>query len=125
MRKLLFASAALLVATPAVARDGSGYVELDGGLLFPQHMNGVFTSTFTQTAQTPAPGAPSNPLVAGNVVGTLPATYTTLPVAVTGGSEARLSCGASSVNACWGRRLPARHETRRQTHSPDQDHFCS
>ena len=93
MRKLLFASAALVIATPAVARDGSPYVELDGGLLFPQHMNGVFTSTFTQPAQAPAPGAPSNPLVAGNVVGTLPATFTTIPATVTGGSEARLKNG--------------------------------
>src|SRR4029079_6090059 len=93
MRKLLFASAALVIATPAVARDGSPYVELDGGLLFPQHMNGVFTSTFTQTAQAPAPGAPSNPLVAGNVVGTLPATFTTIPATVTGDSEARLKNG--------------------------------
>src|SRR5215212_83952 len=93
IRKLLFASAALVIATPAAARDGSPYVGLEGGLLFPQHMSGIFTSTFTQTAQTPAPGAPSNPLVAGNVVGTLPATFTTLPAVATGGANVRLKNG--------------------------------
>jgi len=37
MRKLLFATAATLafVASPAVARDGSGYIGVEGGLLFP------------------------------------------------------------------------------------------
>ena len=57
MRKLLLASAALAIATPAAARDGQPYVGLEGGVLFPQHMNGVFTTTFTQTAQNPAPGS--------------------------------------------------------------------
>src|SRR5882757_7044631 len=37
MRKLLLATAATLaIATPAAARDNSGYVGLEGGALFPQ-----------------------------------------------------------------------------------------
>ncbi|HEX6071466.1 MAG TPA: flagellar motor protein MotB, partial [Sphingomicrobium sp.] len=38
MRKLYLVSAAALavVATPAAARDGSGYVGLEGGVLFPR-----------------------------------------------------------------------------------------
>ena len=39
MRKLLLASAAaLIIATPAAARDGSGYFGIEGGVLFPQDM---------------------------------------------------------------------------------------
>jgi opacity protein-like surface antigen len=91
MRKLLFASAALVIATPAAARDGSPYVGLEGGVLFPQHMNGIFTSTFTQTAQSPAAGTPSS--VVGENVGTLPVAFTTLPATVTGGSNVRLKNG--------------------------------
>src|SRR6185312_10815876 len=49
MRKLLLASAATLaIATPAAARDGSGYIGIEGGILFPQSQSGVFTGTFTQ-----------------------------------------------------------------------------
>ena len=92
MRKLLFASAALVIATPAAARDGSPYVGLEGGLLFPQHMSGVFTSTFTQTAQTPAAGTPAA-LPGTGAVGTLPATFTTIPAVATGGANVRLKNG--------------------------------
>src|SRR4029078_4362967 len=92
MRKLLFASAALVIATPAAARDGSPYVGLEGGLLFPQHMSGVFTSTFTQTAQSPAAGTPAAAPGTG-AVGTLPVAFTTLPAVATGGSNVRLKNG--------------------------------
>src|SRR6476659_1982075 len=57
MRKLLLATAATLaIATPAAARDGSGYIGIDGGILFPRSQSGVFTSSFTQTTQTPPAG---------------------------------------------------------------------
>ena len=36
---LLAAVAAAAIATPAVARDGSGYVGLEGGILFPRDQN--------------------------------------------------------------------------------------
>ena len=37
MRKyLLAATAALVFATPAAARDGSPYVGIEGGILFPK-----------------------------------------------------------------------------------------
>ena len=37
MRKyLLAAAAAVAVATPAAARDGSGYFGIEGGILFPK-----------------------------------------------------------------------------------------
>ena len=38
MRKyLLAASAAVAIATPAAAKDNSGYVGIEGGVMFPQH----------------------------------------------------------------------------------------
>src|SRR5438270_141795 len=92
MRKLLLASAAAAIATPALARDGSPYVGLEGGILFPQHMNGVFTSTFTQSAQTPAAGTPAAAPGTG-VVGTLPATFTAPITTASGGSEFRFKEG--------------------------------
>ena len=40
MRKYLLAAAAAAVfATPAMARDDSGYVGLEGGVLFPQNQH--------------------------------------------------------------------------------------
>ncbi len=41
MRKILLLSAAALavVATPAAARDGSGYFGIEGGVLFPKDMD--------------------------------------------------------------------------------------
>ena len=36
---LLAAVAAAAIASPAAARDGSGYVGLEGGVLFPQKQN--------------------------------------------------------------------------------------
>ena len=107
MRKLLFASAALVIATPAAARDGSPYVGLEGGILFPQHMTGIFTSTFTQAAQSPAAGTPLRP--GTGVVGTLPAAFTTLP-ARDGGSDVRLKPATTSMPS-W---LRLRHVSARR-----------
>ena len=48
MRRFLLAAAAtFVVATPAMARDGSGYVGVDAGALFPknQHVNGTIDFT--------------------------------------------------------------------------------
>jgi opacity protein-like surface antigen len=92
MRKLLLASAVAAIATPAVARDGSPYVGLEGGVLFPQHMTGTYTSTFTQTAQTPAAGTTAV-LPGVGVVGTLPAAFTTVPTVVTGSADTRFKTG--------------------------------
>jgi len=92
MRKLLLASAVAAIATPAVARDGSPYVGLEGGVLFPQHMSGVFTSTFTQGAQTPAAGTAAALPGTGNV-GVLPATFTTVPGPIVGNSNVRFKTG--------------------------------
>jgi opacity protein-like surface antigen len=36
---LLAAAAAIAVASPATARDGSGYIGIEGGILFPKDMN--------------------------------------------------------------------------------------
>ena len=57
MRKLLLAGAAALVvgiATPAVARDNSGYVGLEGGVLFPKKQTISGAIDFT-TNGTPGP----------------------------------------------------------------------
>ena len=40
MRRFLLATAAaLVISTPAVARDGSPYVGIEGGLLWPKNVN--------------------------------------------------------------------------------------
>jgi len=90
MRKLLLASAGLAIASPALA-DGP-YVGLEGGILFPQHMRGTYTSTFTQSAQSPAAGTAAAAPGTG-VVGTLPTTFTTIPAATTGGASTRFKQG--------------------------------
>jgi opacity protein-like surface antigen len=74
MRKtfLLTAVAAASIATPAVARDGSGYVGLEGGVLFPQSQDGTFNATFTQSAQSPAAGSAA-PAPGTGLVGAAPA----------------------------------------------------
>ena len=57
-RYILAASAAVAaIATPAVAKDGSGYVGIEGGAMFPKHQtifaNIDFTNpTFTDFART-------------------------------------------------------------------------
>ena len=88
MRKLLLATTAAfaVVATPAAARDGSGYIGIEGGILFPQSQSGIFTGTFTQSAQSPAAGTTA-PAPGTGLVGTLPASLTTLPGPVTGNTR--------------------------------------
>ena len=54
MRKyLLAAAAAAAIASPAMARDGSGYVGIEGGILFPKDQDADLFVDFT-TTQTPA-----------------------------------------------------------------------
>ncbi|HVM36923.1 MAG TPA: outer membrane beta-barrel protein, partial [Sphingomicrobium sp.] len=62
MRKYLFAAAAAAaIATPAAARDGSGYFGIEGGILFPRSNDADTRVVFT-TTQTPAtPAAPAGP----------------------------------------------------------------
>jgi opacity protein-like surface antigen len=49
---LLAAVAAAVVAAPAAAADGSGYVGIEGGVLFPQKQNVDATVDFTNPANT-------------------------------------------------------------------------
>src|SRR6185369_6001837 len=98
MRKILFATTAALavVATPAAARDGSGYFGIEGGVLFPRSQDGVFTTTFTQTAQSPAAGtaAPAClPAICTGLVGALPPALATPPGPITGGSSVKWKTG--------------------------------
>jgi opacity protein-like surface antigen len=90
VRKILLATAGLAIASPALAEGP--YVGLEGGILFPQHMRGTFTSTYSQTAQTPAAGTAAAAPGTG-VVGTLPTAFTTIPATTTGGAEARFKQG--------------------------------
>src|SRR4051794_22087162 len=94
MRKsLLLATIGLTaIAAPAAARDHSGYVGLEGGILFPQSQSGDFDATFTQTAQSPAAGTTA-PLPGTGFVGTLPAGLVTPPAAFTGGSRVKWKKG--------------------------------
>ncbi|HVJ70809.1 MAG TPA: hypothetical protein VM531_04740, partial [Sphingomicrobium sp.] len=52
---LLAAVAAIAVAGPVQARDGQGYIGIEGGVLFPkgQDVNGVVDFTTLQTPATP------------------------------------------------------------------------
>src|SRR5947208_15317778 len=53
MRKyLLAAAAAVAIASPAAARDGSGYVGIEGGVLFPQCKNADGAVDFTTNTLT-------------------------------------------------------------------------
>src|SRR4051794_26268687 len=55
MRKTLLATAAALaIATPATAKDNSGYVGIEGGVLFPKSQSVSGTIDFTTTG-TPGP----------------------------------------------------------------------
>ena len=58
MRKYLLAAtaAAAVVATPAMARDGSVYVGIEGGVLFPKDNDADVFADFTTT-----PGTPTGP----------------------------------------------------------------
>nr|WP_294171067.1 outer membrane beta-barrel protein [uncultured Sphingomonas sp.] len=61
MRKTLLASALAVAtaATPALARDGSPYIGIEGGVLFPRDLTADATIDFT-TTQTPAtPAGPA------------------------------------------------------------------
>ena len=54
MRKYLLAAvAAAAIASPAMARDGSGYVGIEGGILFPKDQDADLFVDYT-TTQTPA-----------------------------------------------------------------------
>jgi opacity protein-like surface antigen len=88
MRNLLLAGVGLAIATPALA-DGP-YVGLEGGILFPQHINGTYTSVFTQGAQSPAAGTAA--ATTGEFVGTLPNTFVA-PTTATGASSVRFKRG--------------------------------
>lgn len=72
MRKLfLLATASLVVAAPAYARDGQVYIGIEGGILFPRNQSGdvLVDYTTTQTPGTPAaPGGPAD-VRASNVIG--------------------------------------------------------
>ncbi len=55
MRKFLFAGAAALAfAAPAAAKDNSGYVGIEGGVMFPRNQNIAGSIAFT-TPGTPGP----------------------------------------------------------------------
>ena len=57
MRKYLLAAvAAAAIATPAVARDGAGYVGLEGGIMFPEDwdLEGEFIFTDPELTDFPA-----------------------------------------------------------------------
>ena len=59
MRKYLLAAvAAAAVASPASARDGSPYVGLEGGIVFPETKDINGNATFTDPALTQIGGAP-------------------------------------------------------------------
>ncbi len=62
MRKYLFAAAAVAaVASPAAARDGSGYFGVEGGILFPKDQDAdVFVDYETTTVGTPVVVGPSD-----------------------------------------------------------------
>jgi len=54
MRKILLAAAATAaLAAPAAARDGAGYVGIEGGLMFPRDLNGNGWVDFTATPAGP------------------------------------------------------------------------
>src|ERR1044071_6374611 len=56
MRYLLLAAAATIaVATRAAARDGSGYVGVDAGVMFPRNHTVFGAIDFTDTARTDFP----------------------------------------------------------------------
>ncbi len=73
MRKtlLLTAVAAASIATPAMARDGSGYVGLEAGVMFPKDNNADVFANFTTTTTPVTP-----PLPPGTVVPAGPADTT-------------------------------------------------
>ena len=66
MRKLFFtAAAAVVIASPATARDGQPYVGIEGGILFPKNQDADIDVNFTTTQTPAAPLAPAGP---GNTI---------------------------------------------------------
>jgi opacity protein-like surface antigen len=66
MRKYLLAAVAVAaVASPAMARDGAGYVGVEGGILFPRHSNYNTTASRSTVATTSSVTTPYTLGVAG------------------------------------------------------------
>ena len=62
MRKYLLAAvAAAAVTSPAIARDGSPYIGIEGGVLFPKDQDGDVFADFTTTQTPGTPSAPAGP----------------------------------------------------------------
>jgi len=64
MRKLILAAsatAAIVAASPAVARDGQPYLGIEGGLLFPKDQNADILVDYTTTQTPAAPLAAAGP----------------------------------------------------------------
>ena len=92
MRKYLLAAvAAAAITSPALARDGSGYVGVEGGILFPKSQDGDFDAIFTQSAQAPAAGTTA-PLPGTGLVGALPPALA-VPAAISGSSRVKWKRG--------------------------------
>src|SRR5215210_5240642 len=92
MRNYLFAAVAVVaIASPAVARDNSGYFGVEGGLLFPKSQDGDFDAIFTQSAQVPAAGTTA-PLPGTGFVGSLTPTIVA-PAAISGSSRVKWKRG--------------------------------
>src|SRR6478672_9857504 len=93
MRTYLLAAVATaaLFSSPASARDGSGYVGLEGGVTFPQSRNGNFTAVFMQSSQSPAAGTAATS--GTGRVGTLGAPFTTLPAPIVGNGHTSYKVG--------------------------------
>src|SRR5918998_771613 len=90
MRNYLLAAVAVAaIASPAAARDGAGYIGIEGGLLFLKDMDTDLDATFTQSGQTPAAGTQS-PTAGTGLVGAL---GLTAPAAIGGGFEFDLDRG--------------------------------
>ena len=64
-RYLLAAVAVAAIASPAMARDGAGYVGIEGGILFPRHSNVNTTANRSTTAVTTSVTTPYTLGVAG------------------------------------------------------------
>ena len=69
MRKYLLATtAAMIMASPAVAKDNSGYIGIEGGVLFPKDPSGgkvLVDYSATQTPATPLAPVPADAVFNG------------------------------------------------------------
>src|SRR5687767_2340030 len=62
MRKYLLAAVAVsAIASPAVARDGAGYIGVEGGILFPKDNDADVFADFTTTQVPATPAGPAGP----------------------------------------------------------------